>query len=38
MQKRKEKNMNKNNYEWVTIGDAKFYTNGTICTDIELMN
>lgn len=30
--------MNKNNYEWVTIGDAKFYTNGTICTDIEVMN
>lgn len=30
--------MNKNNYEWVTIGGAKFYTNGTICTDIEVMN
>lgn len=30
--------MNKNNYEWVTIGDSKFYTNGTICTDIEVMN
>lgn len=30
--------MNKNNNEWVTIGDAKFYTNGTICTDIEVMN
>lgn len=30
--------MNKNNYEWVTIGNAKFYTNGTICTDIEVMN
>lgn len=30
--------MNKNNYEWVTIGCAKFYTNGTICTDIEVMN
>ena len=30
--------MNQNNYEWVTIGDARFYTNGTICTDIEVMN
>lgn len=30
--------MNKNNYEWVTIGGAKFYTNGTICTDIKVMN
>lgn len=30
--------MNKNNYEWVTIGGAKFYTNSTICTDIEVMN
>lgn len=30
--------MNKNNNEWVTIGDAKFYTNGTICTDIEVIN
>lgn len=30
--------MNKNNYEWVTIGYSKFYTNGTICTDIEVMN
>ncbi len=30
--------MNKNNYEWVTIGNAKFYTDGTICTDIEVMN
>lgn len=30
--------MNKNNYEWVTIGNAKFYTDGTTCTDIEVMN
>lgn len=30
--------MNKNNYEWVTIGDAKFYTDGTTCTDIEVMD
>jgi len=30
--------MNKNNYEWVTIGNAKFYTDGTICTDIDVMN
>ena len=30
--------MNKNNYEWATIGNAKFYTDGTTCTDIEVMN
>ena len=30
--------MNKNNYEWVTIGNARFYTDGTTCTDIEVMN
>lgn len=30
--------MNKNNYEWVTIGGAKFYTDGTTCTDIEVMD
>lgn len=36
--KRKEKKMNKNNYEWVTIGNARFYTDGTTCTDIEVMN
>lgn len=30
--------MSKNNYEWVTIGNAKFYTDGTICTDIDVMN
>ena len=30
--------MNKNNYEWVTIGNARFYTDGTACTDIEVMN
>lgn len=30
--------MSKNNYEWVTIGGAKFYTDGTICTDIEVMD
>ena len=30
--------MNKNNYEWVTIGNARFYTDGTTCTDIEVTN
>lgn len=30
--------MNKNNYEWATIGNARFYTDGTTCTDIEVMN
>ena len=30
--------MNKNNYKWVTIGNARFYTDGTTCTDIEVMN
>ena len=30
--------MNKNNYVWVTIGKTKFYTDGTICIDIEVMN
>ena len=30
--------MNKNNYEWVTIRNARFYTDGTTCTDIEVMN
>ena len=32
------KKMNKNNYEWVTIGKTKFYTDGTTCTDIEVMD
>ena len=30
--------MNKNNYVWVTIGKTKFYTDGTTCTDIDVMN
>ena len=30
--------MNKNNYVWVTIGKTKFYTDGTTCIDIEVMN
>lgn len=30
--------MNKNNYEWVTIENARFYTDGTTCTDIEVIN
>ena len=30
--------MNKNNYEWVTIRNARFYTDGTTCTDIEVTN
>lgn len=30
--------MNKNNYKWVTIRNARFYTDGTTCTDIEVMN
>ena len=30
--------MNKNNYEWVTVENARFYTDGTTCTDIEVMN
>ena len=30
--------MNKNNYEWVTIGKTKFYTDGTTCIDIEVMD
>lgn len=30
--------MNKNNYEWVTIVNTRFYTDGTTCTDIEVMN
>lgn len=27
-----------NNYKWETVGKSKFYTNGTICTDIEVMD
>lgn len=27
-----------NNYKWETVGKCKFYTDGTTCTDIEVMN
>ena len=27
-----------NNYKWETIGKCKFYTDGTTCTDIEVMD
>ena len=27
-----------NNYKWETVGKCKFYTDGTICTDIEVMD
>lgn len=27
-----------NDYKWETVGKCKFYTNGTICTDIEVMD
>ena len=30
--------MNNNNYKWETVGNAKFYTDGTTCTDIEVMD
>ena len=26
-----------NNYKWETVGKCKFYTDGTTCTDIEVM-
>ena len=27
-----------NNYKWETVGKCKFYTDGTTCTDIEVMD
>ena len=30
--------MNNNNYKWETVGKSKFYTDGTTCTDIEVMD
>ena len=27
-----------NNYKWETVGRCKFYTDGTTCTDIEVMD
>lgn len=30
--------MNNNNYRWETVGNSKFYTDGTTCTDIEVMD
>ena len=27
-----------NDYKWETIGRCKFYTDGTTCTDIEVMD
>ena len=30
--------MNQNNYEWVMFGKTMFYTDGTTCTDIEVID
>ena len=30
--------MNNNDYKWETVGRCKFYTDGTTCTDIEVMD
>lgn len=27
-----------NDYKWETVGRCKFYTDGTTCTDIEVMD